>query len=69
MLGKELASEAETITQRPVSHLEPVAEAGVVLDQEMVVGGGPSGDSSGHRPITALAAAYSAAMCSSERWT
>jgi hypothetical protein len=69
MLGEEQPGQAQPLTQGPVGESDLAAEPGVALEQQMVVIGGEVGNGSGHRPITARAAAYSAARCSSDRCT
>ena len=69
MLGEEKPGQAQPVAQGPVRESDLVAEPGVALEQQMVLIGGEAGNRSGHRPITARAAAYSAARCSSERCT
>jgi hypothetical protein len=69
MLGQEQPGQTQPVTQGLVLDSNMTAEPGIALEQQMVVIGGEAGNWSGHRPITARAAAYSAARCSSDRCT
>ncbi len=69
MFGQEQPSQAQPVTQAAVRQADTVAEPGVAIQQTMIVEGGEPGDGGRHRPITARAAAYSAARCSLDRCT
>ena len=69
MLGEEQPGQAQPVAKGPVRKTDLVAEPCITLDQQVVVDGDEAGNRSGHRPITARAAAYSAARCSSDRCT
>jgi hypothetical protein len=69
VLVEEAPGDVQAIPQGTVAHAQLVTEAGVVVDERMVVLGRPPGDGRRHRPITARAAAYSAATCSLDRCT
>lgn len=69
MLGEEQPGQAQPLPKGPVRETDLVAEPGITLDQKVVADGDEAGNRSGHWPITARAAAYSAARCSSDRCT
>ena len=69
VVGEKGPGQPQPVAQRPVRDPQVVAEDGVVLDERVVVVDGQPGDCGRHRPITARAAAYSAATCSLERCT
>jgi hypothetical protein len=69
VLGQKQPGQAQPVTQGPVRESDLAAEPGIALEQHVVLIGGEAGNRSGHRPITARPAAYSAARCSSDRCT
>jgi hypothetical protein len=60
---------AEPIPHPAIGDTGVVTEPDVAIQQRMINVGAPAGNRGGHRPITARAAAYSAATCSVDRCT
>jgi hypothetical protein len=69
MGSQELARLQQPVAQDPVAHPKGVAPGRVAVQQRVIVGGGQAGHGGGHCSSTALAAAYSAARCSTDRCT